>query len=140
MLKGIKNHKKGILLISIPIIVFICVWVYSKSYLSSIQYFTDLALYGNPVCSYDKTTFKSDTCEACSKSITETGVFYSLENEDFSKDFTEYYDSYDAFYSEYSDCLTISAVVTIIFAFECFYFAGLLIITILKRNKIKNKK
>ena len=120
---------KNVMLRSIPAFIGICIIFVVSMFLSTSKYYTTLIRYGYPICSIDRHQFEGDECPACGRSITNSGVFYSVDivienpfSEDYSLSFTDFYGSFGEFQKDYSYVFNLTLIVLSIIALEvCFY-------------------
>lgn len=134
---------KSVLIKSIPAIIGLCILLVLNIVLSGSKYYSELTRYGYPICSIDRHRFESDTCEACGKSVENSGVFYSISvvmedpySEDYSLRFKDYYESWDAFKSDYTFCFALTLVVLAVLIIE----VGLYLFLFMWSRKLRRQK
>lgn len=115
---------------SIPAVVGLVILLIIGGILSgSVYYRSNLMRYGHPICNIDRHQFESEECEACGRSIKSVGVFYSmavaLENpfsEDHELRFTDFYETYEDFESDWNTCVVYGIVGVVLIILEvCWY-------------------
>lgn len=123
---------KRVFFSSVPALIGLFIVIFSWIQLSTSTYHMKLVRYGAPICSIDKHQFESDTCEECGSGVVDTGVFFSIDgtsaySDDYQLKFTDFYDSYDAFRSDYDMCMSYSSAVFAILVLEVIFYVVLLI-------------